>query len=301
MILISNVGTSRTKGLRQLVMKSCLFRAVSVACLVLVFAGSHALANENVIPRAQHSWGRFHLGSWKTVEVTNDTLDENGNVTSSSTTETTTTLVAVDDQGYTLQIDVVVEVAGKRFPRPPQRVRYGFNGQRDGQKMSVEKVGAGKVTVDGVEIPCEIHKVIINGGDAKQVSMVYYSPDKSPHLLRRETTLTNGQSEKSQYTSTSEVIALAEPCRVLDEMKSAAHVKTEQKRADSSSSTLEVHCQDVPGGVVSHTSTERDANDKVVRRSELKLVNYGVGTGEIKTSLRERIRQHIQSHRLRWR
>ena len=41
--------------------------------------------------------------------------------------------------------------------------------------------------------------------------------------------------------------------------------------------TVEVHCDSVPGGVVSHSSGDTDANGKTIRRSTLELIDYAIG------------------------
>jgi hypothetical protein len=64
------------------------------------------------------------------------------------------------------------------------------------------------------------------------------------------------------------------PEKVLTEVKSAAHVKTIESFDNGSNKvTLEVHCDAVPGGVVSHTSKQLGA-DKRITRSTLELVDY---------------------------
>ena len=76
-----------------------------------------------------------------------------------------------------------------------------------------------------------------------------------------------------------EVVAVDMPEKVLTEVKSAAHVKTLETyrngngKVTLSKVTLEVHCDSVPGGVVSHTSRQIDNEDKVTR-STLELIDY---------------------------
>src|SRR5687768_11687188 len=71
------------------------------------------------LPQEQHPWGRFPSGSWKSVRVVTETLDDKGEVANVTRTETRTTLVAADERGYSLRIESTVEVAGKRFASQP--------------------------------------------------------------------------------------------------------------------------------------------------------------------------------------
>ena len=62
-----------------------------------------------------------------------ETLDEHGQVVSTNSADTTTTLVDIDNDGVTLEIQTCMEVAGKRFQAEPQTVKQGFHGELTGQ------------------------------------------------------------------------------------------------------------------------------------------------------------------------
>ena len=88
-----------------------------------------AQAQDVKLARQHHPWARFEPGAWKKVRVVTETLDEAGNVTSTSTTDTTTLLEFVDADTYSLQLEVTVDVAGKRFQTPPQYIEQGYFGE----------------------------------------------------------------------------------------------------------------------------------------------------------------------------
>jgi hypothetical protein len=242
--------------------------------LLLAYAPLGAMAADCIVPREHHPWGRFGLGSWKQVRVLTETLDKNGTVVNSTTTETKTTLMDVDNESYTLEIEVTVEVAGKRFNAQPQIVRQGFNGQTEGQVVNFKTVGPGVITIDGQKIPSEVRQITINGGDTKRVSTVHYSDQVDPYVLKRDTTSTDAAGDVTQFQTQVEVIAVNMPYKVLTELKTTSHVKTVHKRDKGSTITLEVQCAAVPGGVVLHSSKELDETGQLVRRSTLELIDY---------------------------
>ena len=82
--------------------------------------------------RQRHPWGRFEPGAWKLVRVVTETLDERGQVVSTSTTESKTTLKKVEDNEVTLLVELVVEIGGRRLDSEPQTVRQGFHGEMPG-------------------------------------------------------------------------------------------------------------------------------------------------------------------------
>ena len=83
-------------------------------------------------------------------------------------------------------------------------------------------------------------------------------------------------------------------------MKSAAHVKTIETFGNGTSKvTLEVHCESVPGGVVSHTSKQLTADGKVTQRSTLDLLDYQAITKTSDTKEQVPARRRLFQGRLR--
>ncbi len=245
--------------------------------------GSPGAFAETVVPREHHAWGRFRVGSWKCVRVVSEELEENGGVKSRSVTDTTTMLVAADANSYTLQVNVTVEIAGKKLVRPPQLIKQGYNGELSGQKVTIDKIGDDDITLSGDKIPCETYKVKIDGDDTNRVWLVHYSGKVDPYVLRRETVPANEEGGEATYSCHCEVTAVGIEEKVLSLPMTVSRVKTVQKRANITTVTEETHCLDIPGGVVAHTSEDIDESGKVVRRSTLELLTYGFDSGERKS------------------
>jgi hypothetical protein len=218
------------------------------------------------------------------VRVASESLDASGRVVSMTVTETRSTLIAATPDDFTLRVEVVLEVGGKRFPPQVQTVKHGYHGETADQKVTTKKVGDGEVVVNGKRIPCEIRQITISGEDAVRESKVSYSPTTPPYQLKRETTTatkTPGGEETTASSTVVDVVALELPHLVLGEIKTSAAVRTVHKHAKGTSVTLEAHCDDVPGGVVSHAASESDQAGHVIRRSTLELVDYSIGVGRV--------------------
>ena len=246
---------------------------------LLIAAPAAARQHDNA-PRDQHPWGQFKIGSWKRVRTLTETLDDKGAVQSSSTTETTTKLVDVDSEGYTLRIDVVVEVAGKRFTAQPQVIRRGFHGEGDGQNVSIKRVGEAGLDINGHKVACEVRQITVDGDSGKRIITVHYSDRLAPFVLRRETTTLDSDGKPTDMQSQVDVVAIDMPHKVLAEVKPTSHLRVMHQQGKASTLTLEVHCAEIPGAVVSHTSKETDDTGRVIRRSTLELLDYGLGTGD---------------------
>jgi len=114
---------------------------VSICCLLLfAFSSSGADAQEWILSPHQHGWGRCKPGSWKTVRVISDMLDSQGNVTSTTKTETTTTLVGKKGDSYTLEVEVTVEIGDRRITSKPKQIIRSFKVNGDG-KISLKRQG----------------------------------------------------------------------------------------------------------------------------------------------------------------
>jgi hypothetical protein len=238
------------------------------------------LAQESPLSAKHHPWGRFRPGAWKLVRVVTETLDERGQVAGTCVTETRTSLVKIEDDGVTLEVEVGIEVAGKQFDGQPQCIKQGFHGELSGPEVHAGRAVAGEVSVEGRKMPCRTQQIESAGPNGKTVTTVYYSDAPAPYVLRRESTTTDAEGKNVVGETTLEVIAIDMPCKVLSEMKNAAYVKAVQKHAAGTVTTLATTAADVPGGVVYHTSKEMDKEGRLVRRSTLELVSYGLQAEE---------------------
>jgi len=246
-----------------------------VALAAALSAAARAAGQDIAFPRDHHPWGHFPVNSWKRVRTTAESLDEKGHVVGSTVTETLTKLVAVDESTYTLQSEATVDVASRRIAAAPQTTRYGYYGETPGKLLTAKHAGDASLTIDGHTIPCELRQVVLTGDSGKLINTIYYSQEFPPFVLRRETSVEGAPEEKRNSTLV-EVIALDLPQRVRGELKQASYVKTTQKSPQGSKVTLEVHCDEVPGGVAAHWASETDSAGRVLRRSTLELVDYGL-------------------------
>jgi hypothetical protein len=254
---------------------ACCPRAMGVALIFAALFGPPTVGQDVSFPRDHHPWGHFPVNSWKRVRTTAESLDEKGHVVSSTVTETVTKLVAVDESAYTLQSEATVDVASRRIAAAPQTSKYGYYGETPGKLIAAKHTGDASLTIDGHTIPCELRQVVLTGDSGKLINTIYYSSEFPPFVLRRESSVEGVPDEKRTSTLV-EVIALDLPQRIRGELKQASYVKTTQKFPQGSKVTLEVHCDEVPGGVAAHWASETDSSGRVVRRSTLELIDYGL-------------------------
>ncbi|MCG8586779.1 MAG: hypothetical protein MI757_18910 [Pirellulales bacterium] len=236
--------------------------------------GHGAEAASSIVPREHHVWGKFKPGAWTLLRTTTEELDTAGKVSSTSTTETRTTLLGVDDKGVQLRIERVIEVAGKRFVKKPVEVRLTFSGAAQDQAEVVKLLGSEEFQLDGRRVACDVRHAEIKKADMTRNVKVLYSSKHSPYVLRREIDEKGGAGKA--YQSITDVTALDMPYRVLNDIKSTAQCKTVLRNGKSVVTTLSVMTMDVPGGVVMESSKEANLEGKLIRQTTVELADYGL-------------------------
>ena len=227
-------------------------------------------------PARLHPWGIFDPGAWKTVRVVTETLDEQGQVCSTTSTDTKTTLVDIDQGGVTLEIQACMEVAGKHFEAEPQTVKQGFHGELAGPNLKLKPPTDGEVVIEGQKIPCKVQKLEAADPNGKTVTTIYYSTSLAPYILKRESVATDPEGKNDLSKNSVEVVGLNMPLRVRGETKNGIKVKTVYRNNGNNSTvtTWGDVLPEVPGGVVRNSSKEIDKNGRLVRRSTLELIDY---------------------------
>jgi hypothetical protein len=244
------------------------------AFAALACAGPLACAQEVLIPPERHSWAKFPKGSWKRMRVTRESFDERG-VSTTSVEEIKTTIIDVTANDYTLLGEQTTEFAGRKTLRSSQQVKYGYSGETDKETVGdVKFLGERELLLNGRKILCEIRQATVIGADmARTAVTVYYSRDVFPHALKREF---GPVGDAATPTTIEEVVALAMPYKVLDRRSSVAFVHTRQKLPTHSRETMEVTCDEVPGGIVDQWRKELDADGKLIHRTTFELIEYEV-------------------------
>ncbi len=242
---------------------------------ILTTSGGVTLAVE--VPRQVHPWGRFEPGAWKIIRATTESFDASGQAV--SVTETRATLQEITATGVTIRVEMLVEVAGKRFRPEPQIVRQGFHGELLSSDSKIRDLGSAEVSVQGRSIACQVLEVETVNAGVRTLSKITYSPTVAPYVLRRDSTRTELAGNRTLESSHMEVTILDVPCRVGLRVLSAAQTRAVQTFPRGSVITLSLVSEEVPGGVVCQTTKETDDAGKLVRRTTLELVDFGLRPG----------------------
>ena len=235
-----------------------------------------APAQQADIAREHHPWGRFLPGAWKQVRVETETFDEKGTVTGKSTTEMETVLMKVDKDSVTLRVCKVVEVAGKQFETEPETYMQGFHGELANHGLKIKELEAGSASVNGRKIPCRVLQLESAAPTNKTLTTIHYSADVAPYVLRRDSETTDPEGQNTLGKTSLSVQELNMSWNV---------VKTVHEHPKGTITTWSFTSTAVPGGVICHSSKELDKNRRLVRRSTLRMTDYGLEPDQERTGL----------------
>ena len=244
--------------------------------LVVLAMAASAGADDLDIPREHHAWARFPQGSWKRVRVVTQQLNAQGQVVATSITETKTLLSEVSTEGFSLQIESTVEVAGRKIVSDPKTVEQRYNGAVAGHTANVRVVGEETLLIDGKSYVCKVQQYDISGSQSKTVTKSFYTPETPPYVLRRESRTMDLVSQMTVGRTIVEVTSIGVPVDILGKQHLVAKVHVEQNHVKGREITDAVSSLDIPGGIVSHESREYDADDKLLSTSKLELLEFHI-------------------------
>lgn len=249
------------------------------------------------VPPELHPWGRFRPGAWKLARVVTETFDEQGQLVSVTTSYTTTTLQAAEGDGaLVLRVEAVLEVSGKRFEIAPTLSKQGLHGESPGETATVSPLADGEVEIDGRKIPCKIVQVEIDGRKGRSLIKTWYSASVPPYVLRRQMRTWDPDGKTLASETEMRVVALDVRCDQLAAGSQAAEVLVTTRHPKGKTVTKAITSPDIPGGVVCHTAEEFDGAGRLVRRSTLTLLDYGLTPSRKDTGLFYRLRS--RGHRV---
>jgi hypothetical protein len=239
-----------------------------------VCAAPAALA-QTEIPPDHNAWARFRRGAWRRVRVVNETFDAQGAVVGKSVVTMTTELRRANRNSVVLVEERSLELAGRTFGTRTAQLEEDFFGRLTSAAAKVEDRGKSVVKVDNAEIECRLLTLTTSDRIVRKTEEVYYSDQADPFVLMRVSHVVDRQTAQTVSKTTQVVEALNQQRRVIGITVAASVHRIVTEDRNGVTETQVVYSMAVPGGVVSETTTERNAEGEVLRRSTLELLAAG--------------------------
>src|SRR5690606_24015883 len=123
------------------------------------------------------------------------------------------------------------------------------------------------LSVDNHRYHCTVLESVAETAVQHVVARTFYCPQARPFTLRRDVTVTQHGEAAPKSQSTSYVVAMEMPHKVLGKTYAASHVKSVHKQNGGTVVSLAIQVLDLPGGIVSQSTKEQDETGRVIRRS----------------------------------
>lgn len=234
-------------------------------------------AKRFVLPAKHHAWARFPVGAWREIQTTTETFDEAGVAVSQSITMQVENLQSVSHDRYALNVQATVDLVGKRITgKWSTRV---LNSVTDGAGQVVEtrRLEDEELTLTNGTVACQVWDVLYRDDARTLVDHVFYSPQRHPHVLRRETTeVASPDSDPSPTEQVVSVVAIEIPYLVEGEILHCTCLQTTRQGDKGSTVRIALVSKLVPGGEVAVWATDFDHQGRRSRWSCQELVGYGL-------------------------
>lgn len=229
------------------------------------------------LPREHHSWCHLEPGAWRTLRVTTETFEPNGQSLGLSVTSETETLGEVKDERYALRSQSVVEVGGQALRGPDREHQLQLLTDTADDTIDAIPQPPAQINLDGRAIPCSVWRLTVKRHDRQVVHDVYYSGEVWPFVLRREVAETSTQDASTPLsTMHASVVRSQVPVTIDGRIVMGAHFQSITETPAGRTERLEVHSDAVPGGLISRATTEWDAQGHRIRWSTTELVEFGM-------------------------
>lgn len=241
------------------------------------------------LPALHHSWARFQPGAWRELQTVTKMMDENGKPATENMTTQRETLEAVAQGKYVLKVQATVAVGGKQIVGEEKTRTLHLPTDGAGLLSGTKRLDDQILSINGRGIACEVWELSYQEDARNLRDLVYYSGQHFPYILRRETFVDEAEAGKEKQgeldeeldASSSvpptaekreEVIALEVPAEIDGKIQSCVSIRTHRHHGKGDTVRLKLICSGVPGGEISVSTTELDAQGNVIRMSVTSLL-----------------------------
>jgi len=253
--------------------------------LALVGQPLSTIADEPPFPIRCHVWGRFEIGAWCRTTVDIETY-QRGERLARTEREETRILSTKDDQGYELVVessDSFPWQSERRVDRSRVSRAFPWFVARDRLIGPVAGMGVDFETF-GETLHCRSFEYQIESEGRVTSFVDIFHAERFPYFLHRVgATASQRPDREVEFRTTTSISNNDVAIDLGDRIVSGVETRTVVERLGRTTEVIELLAAEVPGGLVSKRTTERDVTDQVVRREVIDLIDFA-GEGALPAS-----------------
>jgi hypothetical protein len=228
------------------------------------------------LPKECHPWGRFEAGSWREIEITTETFDEQGKVFGRSITTQKEILKSVANDNYVIEVQATVDVAGKRIAGPWNTRVLRLSTDRPGNIFSSVQRKDELLPLNVGAVKCQVFEFQYAEESRNLSDRIYFSAEIFPHVFQRDTfERSDNAPTPSMPEDITTVVARAVPFEWEGKIIDCVTQQVIRRREKGESQTLSVLSPEIPGGEIRSHSTDFDTSGHRIRWSVQRLLAYG--------------------------
>ena len=235
-----------------------------------------AAAEHFQLDATRHVWAKFPAGAWREIKITSENGREVGDSINRSVTTKVEKLQSALGGRYTLQIQATVNLVGKQMVGPGMTRVLHTATDNTGEILETRRLDDQLIALQTGPMNCQVWEIVYREEPVTLVDRVYYSADKFPHVVRRETISSSGDGGGVPPEETSNVVAWEVPYKVGQEVQLCTCLQTVRQGEKGSTVRVSMISDAVPGGEVAVWTTEFDPAGHRTRWSSQELVAYGL-------------------------
>lgn len=233
-------------------------------------------------PAEHHPWGRFPVGTWREIEITTETFDENNKLFGRSVTTQKEILKAVSEDSYVIDVQATVDVSGKRIQGPWNTRVLRLATDRPGAIFSSTRQDDHLLALSIGAVSCQVWEVRYSDESSNLVDRVYYSPEVYPHVLARNV-IEQTEDSPVEMAPLDAVATVAQtlPHTFEGRILESVTQQTVRRREKGNSQTVAILASEIPGGELEAQSTDFNSAGRRIRWSVQKLLGHGTSGGAL--------------------
>jgi hypothetical protein len=229
-----------------------------------------------VLPKEYHPWARFEAGTWREIEITTETFDEQGKIFGRSITTQKEILKSIANDSYVIEVQATVDVAGKRIAGPWNTRVLRLSTDRPGAIFSSAQRKDEMLPLNIGGAKCQVFELQYADESRNLCDRIYFSPETFPYVLQRDTF---ERADNAPLASLPEgittVVARSVPLDWEGKMIDCVSQQVIRRREKGESQTLSLLSPEIPGGEIRSHSTDFDTSGQRIRWSVQRLIAYG--------------------------